>query len=501
MKIIIPIFLLMTIFAYGDWFGSDNEDKISIIHTDAMKATVLPKEKNGEMTGGFSLLKSAINYFREQNKSSEIIILDAGSSTNGSVFSFYSQGKAISELFNTLGYDAVNIDNREFDYGMSYIDEMKKEAKFEFLSANIFMKSGKGVFKDYIIKKTKKGTRVAVIGLTYEKTDEVSLKDLVENYNFLYADKVLDSILPKIKKEADIVVLLSGIREERDVEIAKKYKGKIDLIIGRTNTYEFKSEPLRVEGIDIIKTEGKSYSVGCYTITYDKKKGITNKVWEHKKISSKIFNPDVETGAIIKKYSEKIDTILLEKVGESKRGLNSNDKNLESETGNFIVDSLYNSVKGDLAIINSGGVREGFGKVITKGDIYKAFPFQNQACVTILKGSDIRKLCERSIDNEKGPLFFSGITFTYDSRKPKMERIVKIMYKGKEFDESKMYKVVTLDFLMEGGDGYIEFMNGKDTVCINNARALITDFIVKNSPIDAKVEGRFRDIGIEVNKK
>lgn len=501
MKKTVILFFMLSIVVFGEWFGTDSEEKIAIIHTDAMKATVLPKEKNGEMTGGFSLLKSTINYFKEKNKNTEFIILDAGSSTNGSVFSFYSQGKAISELFNNLGYDAVNIDNREFDYGISYIEEMKKEAKFEMLSSNIYLKNGKRLFKDYFIKTTKKGTRVAVVGLTYEKTDEVALKDLIENYEFRSADSVLTQLLPKLRNEADIVVLLSGLREERDIEIAKKYKGKIDVIIGRTNTYEYKGEPLTENGTDIVKTEGKSYSAGCYTITFNKKKGIVKKEWENKKVSSKAFMPDSETGSIIKKYSEKIDSILLEKVGESKRGLNSNDKNEESETGNFITDALYNSIKCDFAVINSGGVREGFGKIITKGDIYRAFPFQNQACLTTLKGSDIKILCERSISTEKGPLFFSGLTFTYDSRKTKMERVIKIIVKGRELDENKYYKVATLDFLMEGGDGYIEFKNGKDTKHINNARAVITEYISKNSPVDAKIEGRFKDIAKEETKK
>ncbi len=473
--------------------GCAKDEEINIIHTDAMKANVFPEEKNGEIIGGMALLSSGINYFKDKNKG-EFILVDAGSSLNGSVFSFYTQGKALVDILNNIGYDAIAIGNREFDYGIELVKELESFAKFSFLSANVYYKKNGIVFKEYIIKNTKQGTKIAIIGLSDEDMEKIVLKDYMVDYEMKNTEDVLDRMLEEIRKKADIVVVLSSMRVDRDRKLAEKYGKKIDLIISRTRDYEFDEKPLEINGVELVKSAGKSESAGCYTMVYNKKRGMISKKWENKRISSKELQPDKKIAEIIEKYSVKIEEVMLEKVGESVKGLRF-EENKESEMGNFMADMLLDVTKADISFVNEGGIRNGLGKNITKGDIYKSFPFPSTVCTLYLKGEDIRKLLERSVTFKKGPLLLGGIKFSYDKRESENKRVKSINLKnGEKLDMEKEYKVASLNFLVFGGDNYIEFKNGRDIEYLYNTRALMTEYIKEKSPVNADIDDRMKEI-------
>ena len=75
-----------------------------------------------------------------------------------------TDGGAIIELMNTLGYDIATPGNHEFDYGMERFMELVEMADFPYISCN-FNKAGKLIFDPYIIKDID-GTKIAFVGIT-----------------------------------------------------------------------------------------------------------------------------------------------------------------------------------------------------------------------------------------------------------------------------------------------------------------------------------------------
>ena len=57
------------------------------------------------------------------------------------------------KAMNQLNYDAGNIGNHEFNYGLEFLAESINDAEFPYISANVFdAKTGEHYFKPYIIK-------------------------------------------------------------------------------------------------------------------------------------------------------------------------------------------------------------------------------------------------------------------------------------------------------------------------------------------------------------
>ena len=482
--------LLLGVLVPNFSFAETTED-ILIVHTDALKAKVLPKEKDGVSSGGFALLSGAVKNIREMNADKGIVLLDAGSSLTGTPFSFYTQGIALISMMNAIGYDAMAIGNREFDNAFSIVKEQEKTAKFAFLSANIKnAKGGADPFKNYIIKKTKAGTNIAIIGLSDEETPVRALRSNIEGLNFIKAEEALDVLLPVLKKKADIIILLSSLRTARDQEISVKYKNDINLIVDRSADDNYLSAPMNVGGCDIVVTRGQTYSIGQYLMHFVKGKGIVSTEWKNSVVDSKAYKPDSDMATLIAKYSDKLKTILSEKIGTASAEIPFVEKQ-EAPASNLVADILLKRTKADIAFYNIGGIRTGLGKTITKEDVYNMIPFQNVICTLKLKGSDILTLLERSVTFFKQPLAPGGLKYSYLDSLPEMHRITSVTVGNKPLNPNTVYTVATNDFLADGGDGYEEFRKGTQLTYFEDVRTALENYIRSSAPISAGIDGRF----------
>jgi len=121
---------------------------------------------------------------------------------------------------------------------------------------------------------------------------------------------------------------------------------------------------------------------------------------------------------------------------------------LLDESSKYIKDTTFDNI--DISLLNFGGIRTSMpAGNVTVGDMYQITPFENYLSYILLKGSELRKVLERFTDKFNGP--YSGATIEYRNGKP-----VRILVQGKPIDDNRMYKLVTLNFLAEGGDHLLE---------------------------------------------
>jgi len=74
-------------------------------------------------------------------------------------------------------------------------------------------------------------------------------------------------------------------------------------------------------------------------------------------------------------------------------------------------------------------------------------------------------------------------------------RILEIIVDGEPIDMNRKYRIVTNNFLTAGGGEYGIFKEGEEIVKTDvDIRDVIADYVRKNSPVDAKVEGRIVEI-------
>ena len=116
-----------------------------------------------------------------------VVLVDNGDAIQGETIGTLTNGKALVELMNVVGYDVAVPGNHEFDYGMSNFLTLSGEvAQYPYVSAN-FNYQDKLVFNPYVIKEFE-GVKVAFVGVTTPKTITSSTPAYFqdENGNFVY---------------------------------------------------------------------------------------------------------------------------------------------------------------------------------------------------------------------------------------------------------------------------------------------------------------------------
>ena len=187
------------------------------------------------------------------------------------------------------------------------------------------------------------------------------------------------------------------------------------------------------------------------------------------------------------------DVVVVETVSEL-----SHDKLQLSVLGQWITDATRDLVKADIALDTGGDLRTSIpaGK-ITMGKLYEVMPFDNTFYTVDMTGAQVVKALEHGIHNTQvGMIQYSGIKVKYDASKPKGQRVVEVtMLNGAKLDSNKSYKVVTNDFLYDGGDGYSMFKEGKNAVnTFLQVRESYAEQIKKASPINFKGEERLIEL-------
>jgi len=129
-----------------------------------------------------------------------------------------------------MGYDVVNIGEKDLMMGLKFLSEVSQKAKFPFISANLVdKKTGKYVFKPYVIKEIT-GLRIGIVGLLDDQFNP-TLREKDPGLNINEPLSALKAVMKGLEEYCDFIVILSQLGESRDKKLARDNRG-IDLILG-----------------------------------------------------------------------------------------------------------------------------------------------------------------------------------------------------------------------------------------------------------------------------
>ncbi|MFZ4861656.1 5'-nucleotidase C-terminal domain-containing protein [Sphingobacterium sp. Mn56C] len=170
------------------------------------------------------------------------------------------------------------------------------------------------------------------------------------------------------------------------------------------------------------------------------------------------INATIETDSTIVKYylpfKQQMESEMNRPIGYSEHFLSKSRSDAESLAGNFFADALLAIGKKvdpevQIAIATKGGIRSELKQgTVTVGSMFEIMPFENTITVLTLSGQDIINLANFIAKTEGQPI--AGFTLKIKGDKPADIRI-----NGKELDVNATYKLVTYDYLANGGD-YME---------------------------------------------
>jgi len=155
-----------------------------------------------------------------------------------------------------------------------------------------------------------------------------------------------------------------------------------------------------------------------------------------------------------------------------------------------------------VVMMNSGGIRGDFQPAgsITRSRIDEILPFHNKIVLVWVTGAELKSILERSVcalpEPSGGFLQMRGVEVEVDVAGPAMlmagrgkpvrpgERIAAVSIAGKPLDEGKEYLVATINYLADGGDGYVELAGAEKR--LETGRSLndiFEDYIIQHTPL------------------
>ncbi len=156
--------------------------------------------------------------------------------------------------------------------------------------------------------------------------------------------------------------------------------------------------------------------------------------------------------------------------------------------------------KVDVGVANFGGIRVDMPKGdVLLDDIMSMFPFRNRLCYLELKGRDIRAVLEQ-MASEKWQVI-GGIRCVAE----KSGKLLSVEVGGEPLDDDRVYGVATIDFLLNGGDGYFLQKNALDKIVLDKyiidvVLPYVKGLTAEGKPLEYKADGRVRIVSEPTEK-
>ena len=149
----------------------------------------------------------------------------------------------------------------------------------------------------------------------------------------------------------------------------------------------------------------------------------------------------------------------------------------ESALTNLVADMLIHAAQPyidngypTMSLTNMGGIRSNFPKgAVRVYDIYSTLPFNNSVVVAVMRGKDIWEILENFAEKERFEAL-GGVRILVEDKEIEYCQIG-----GQPLDEDGMYNLVTIDFLLDGGD---RFNIGSDALSIERTGIVMRDAAV-----------------------
>jgi 5'-nucleotidase len=458
---------------------------------------------------------SEINRIRKDAGKDNLLLLDAGDVSTGTLYGTVFQGEAEAWFMNHDGYDAMNLGSHEFDRGPQGLTDFVKQLNFPVISSNLTFNQNSplgAMIKPYIILE-KSGARFGILGLINPDTREASSPgpDISFKDEIASAKSTLDTLK---KLGLDKIIVLSNLGWEEDLKLASQVPG-IDVIIGgHTHTIPADYPTVIKTGSIptlVVQAGAQNQYLGQLNISFNAD-GIVQD-WTGSRliaINDKI-EAEAAAAAKIAEYQKAIGVFtqnIIGKTGVDLDGDRARNRSQETNLGNLVADSLLDKAAREgvvLALISGGAIRASVpAGDISLGNVLQIMPYHNFLVTVDISGAQLMTALENGVSLvEAGDGRFpqiAGFRFVWDPQAPYGSRVRGVEIKTsdgfKALDTAAVYRMVTTNFIAAGGDGYSVFKDGRNLNTLGDVDSdVLAAYIKAHSPVNPAVEGRIKRAG------
>lgn len=441
--------------------------RLRLIGTNDVHGALEPRpDANGVMRGGLAYVATAIERAESECQPPQCValLLDGGDEFQGTPASNFAFGRPIVEIFNRLGYAASALGNHEFDWGQDTLRARMRQARYAFLAANVRDTLGRSVpwiKSDTVV--TRGGLRIGIIGVATRQTATSTRASNVVGLRFDDAAPIVDSLTRQLRAGgANVVVVIAHAGAFCDrtgqsacsgeiVNLAQHLTQHVDAIIsGHTHSLV----NAMVNGIPIV--QGRSIGQAIDVVDLLDAAETLMPSHEVREVLTDSVVPDTAIQRIVAAATQAVAPRVSRQVARIAAYMSKSAAGAEDQVplGNLIADAMRVEGKGDLGMMNNGGIRAPLrAGVATYGDLFEVQPFGNILYRVTLGGRDLRDYLERLVDRRRPIVHLSGVVVEYDTTRAAGSRLVSVRVGGAPLDDNRSYTMVVNDFEYTGGSG------------------------------------------------
>ena len=439
------------------------------------------------------------------------------------------------ESMNLMKFDASTFGNHEHDRNLAHVQKVIGASDFQWVSSNYgdsslaVLKSGTKAAKSFIIIE-RGDVKIGIVGSNTETTIEQVFPGNLDYTDSAGVKRTIEiqagveginaAIKAAKKAGADLVVAVihqgwsesvGGVSVGVLNEMATEIKGAAAIYGGHSHQTFTTVVPVEKSTTGTLVGQtlnaGVEYTRSQICVNTSSNRVLGSSIETIKRAAVATVVADAPTAALVKKYKDQMTGKLDVKIGAvagtfPRGGTPAVERSGENPMGIYIADLLRAKYKTDFALTNGGGIRDTFpaktytpvdtklvrtgaGPLdVTLGDALTVYPFGNQVATTVVTGENLWKALENGVGgNYPGDGRFpqiSGFKFTFDPTKAVGSRIVSVTKNDGTAiaKDQTVYTLTTLDFIIYGGDGYLNVF----------------------SPAKAKVMGSLLDVFVDALK-
>ena len=393
--------------------------------------------------GGIARRAALVQKIRTEQKGRGIPVwlVDVGDFSDGTPFSIEYKGEADVAAMNAAGYDFATFGNHEFNNPLAQVQKLLRLTKHPVLLANAVDRATRQPLGQAWRVERIGGVRVGLFGLiTRESASYPAAKEGVDILDEIStAKRVVDTL----RKQADIVVLLSHAGESTDMKLAAEVPG-IDVIVGGHSHSRlpigqlvWRGDDLKqndVNGTVVVQAFQWGGELGRLDLLFEKDGAGA---WRVSRYRARLIpiTPDLPAepmvAAVVDKYWAPIAARFSEVVARATADFSS--RGDDAAPYHLVADAVRETFKVDVGFENSGGVRAPLvAGNITRADLVTMDPFGNTVVLFKATGAQIKDLLARHAP------YVSGIRYRLVDGKLEEATI-----DGQRIDDARLYTGVT----------------------------------------------------------
>ncbi len=401
-----------------------------------------------------------------------VLLVDAGDRWTGNAFvdKVPAPGKPIVELMNRLGYDVVTVGNHEFDHGQAYLGRMLDSMDFEVVAVNVV--SDTATFPQlppYAIVK-RGGVRIGIVGAVtnYEGPGHpAGNKSSFVGLTFPDPQAEAMKYAAELRPKVDVLILLSHMGDDRDMELLNKTQ-LFDLAIGGHTHVVLDT---LVDGTLLTQTGKNLQNVGVSTVRL---RGHKVESVDFRVVPLDGYAPDEAFARQVEDYYA--DAELNKAIGKfalpaDKAGL-----------ANWMASAIADEADADLGLYHVGGVRlDGIAAGdVSRARVYDLEPFGTRIAVMKMTPEQIRCMIvtKYNEDTREGHRVDLILTTPYTILVDEADRAFDVRFH--ELREGRVYKIALSDYIFKNYHG-LEYADGE--ILDEEVADVLVDELEDDSPL------------------